>query len=80
MKEKAQNVEAYLLPEACRILRQAGFEVAVAATGSPRPYRSRVLRQRQLGESLIELTQGCEFCRDPSIEEKEVKNDVLQDQ
>jgi hypothetical protein len=78
MKGKARNVEAYLLPEACRILQQAGFEVAVVATGNPGPYRPRVLRQRQLSEELIELTQAPEFYRDP-IDEKEVKNDGLQD-
>jgi hypothetical protein len=65
----AVDVTGYLLPEACGILQQAGYQVAVVATGSPRPYQARVLRQRQLNENLIELTQSCEFYQDPGIDE-----------
>jgi hypothetical protein len=65
----AVDVAGYLLPEACRILQQAGYQVAVVVTGSPRPYQARVLRQRQLNEYLIELTQSCEYYQDPSIDE-----------
>jgi hypothetical protein len=64
------DVGGYLLPEACSILEQAGYQVAVVATGSPRPYPARVLRQRQLNENLIELTQACEFYQDPGVDEK----------
>ncbi|MGD0152205.1 MAG: hypothetical protein ABSC17_00370 [Thermacetogeniaceae bacterium] len=73
------DVEGYVVLEACRILQQAGYQVAVITTGCSRPYRARVLRQRQLNESLIELTQGFEFYEDPSINEKEVTDRALQD-
>ena len=53
--------------------------MAVVATGSPRPYQARVLRQRQLNENLIELTQACEFYQDPCADEKEVRDSALQD-
>jgi hypothetical protein len=66
----AVDVAGYLLPEACRILQQAGYRVAVVDTGSPGPYQARVLRQRQLNEDLIELTQSCELYQDPRIEER----------
>jgi hypothetical protein len=75
----AVDLAGYLLPEACRILQQAGYQVAVVATGSPGPYRARVLRQRQLNENLIELTQSCEFYQDPGIDEMEVRDSALQD-
>lgn len=75
----AVDVAGYLLPEASQILKQAGYQVAVVATGSPRPYQARVLRQRQLNENLIELTRSCEFYQDPTITEKEVRDSALQD-
>jgi hypothetical protein len=68
----AVDVTGYLLPEACEILQQAGYQVAVVATGNPRPYHARVLRQRQLNKNLIELTQSCEFYQDPSSDEESV--------
>lgn len=79
MTEAVPEIEGYLLPEACRILQQAGYQVSVVTTGSCRPFRSRVLRQRQLNENLIELTQGFEFYEDPTISKKEVKDRALQD-
>ncbi len=79
MAEPVPDVECYLLSEACRILQQAGYQVAVITSGSSRPYRARVLRQRQLSESMIELTQGFEFYQDPSINEKEVTDRAVQD-
>ena len=65
----AVDVAGYLLPEACRILRQAGYQVMVVATGNTSLYPARVLRQRQLNEYLIELTQACEYYQDPSTDE-----------
>lgn len=80
MTEAVPDVEGYVVPEACRILQQAGYQVAAVITsGSSRPYRARVLRQRQLNENVIELTQGFEFYEDPRITKKEVTDRVLQD-
>lgn len=73
MSESVPDIEGYLLPEACRVLQQAGLQVEIITTGNSRPNRSRVLRQRQLNANLIELTQGYELYKDPSIDEKEVK-------
>jgi hypothetical protein len=73
------DVEGYLLSEACRFLQQAGYQVAEVATGNPRPYPIRVLRQRQLDDHLIELTQACELYSDPGVDDREAKDGALQD-
>jgi hypothetical protein len=77
--KSAPDMVGYWLEEACSLLEQAGFKVAVVATGSPRPYPARVLRQRLLHEDLIELTKADELYLDPSSDEKEVRDDALQD-
>jgi hypothetical protein len=79
MEQAVPDLGGYLFEDACSILQGAGYRVAVVTTGSPTPYRSRVLRQRRLDAYTIELTIGFEHYHDPCVGEKEVNDNALQD-
>lgn len=70
MSKSVPDLDGYLFEDASAILAGAGYRVQVVDTGNHSPYRSRVLRQRQLNESAIELIRGFEHYLDPGVAEK----------
>ncbi|HHW40374.1 MAG TPA: hypothetical protein GXX19_04350 [Syntrophomonadaceae bacterium] len=69
----------YLFKEAQRILEEAGCRVQLNPRGLPLKGQLRVIRQRTVGEKTVELTLASEIYEDPSLIEKEVKKNALQD-
>lgn len=73
------NTVGYLYKEAQRMLVEAGYRVQLNPRGLPLKGQLRVIRQRTVGEKTVELTLASEIYDDPSLMEKEVKKNALQD-
>lgn len=76
---QAPDVIGYPYEEAQRILLEAEYRIEVCPTDLQSDKKIRVLRQRRIAEKITELILGYEMYDDPSLEEKEVKKDGVQD-
>lgn len=73
------DTAGYLFKEAQRILEEAGYRVQPHPRELLLNRRIRVIRQRTVGEKTVELTLAGEIYDDPTLAEKEVKKNALQD-